>query len=210
MSYLWACYYNEEEAGVPHFAAFFEDQAEVKREYAKQFLRYLRRRQGKICLPVIKRPDIDNWGTGIQAIESALQLENSLNKLLQDLKALASEKSETDLIHFIGKFLDKQKRNIGYLEYQLNYQKELEKQDQQEGQLQEPAEASGNLQIDDSEICNSNNKYERKRRVQGENNWCGVFVEAVREKGVEMKHNLFLEYFDMEQLKTRDAHHQFP
>ncbi|XP_036772446.2 ferritin heavy chain B-like [Manis pentadactyla] len=137
-----ACYYNEEEAGVPHFAAFFEDQAEVKREYAKQFLRYLRRHQGKICLPVIKRPDIDNWGTGIQAIESALQLENTLNKLLQDLKALASEKSETDLIHFIGKFLDKQKRNIGYLEYQLNYQKELEKQDQQEGQLQEPAEAS--------------------------------------------------------------------
>ncbi|KAI5134925.1 Type 2 Lactosamine Alpha-2,3-Sialyltransferase [Manis pentadactyla] len=158
--YLKACYYNEEEAGVPHFAAFFEDQAEVKREYAKQFLRYLRRHQGKICLPVIK------------------------------------------LIHFIGKFLDKQKRNIGYLEYQLNYQKELEKQDQQEGQLQEPAEASGNLQIDDSEICNSNNKYKRKRRVQGENNCCGVFVDAVREKGVEMKHNLFLEYFDMEQLKT--------
>lgn len=65
-----------------------------------------------------------------------------------------------------------------------------------------PFSPTGNLQIDDSEICNSNNKYERKRRVQGENNWCGVFVEAVREKGVEMKHNLFLEYFDMEQLKT--------
>ncbi|KAK2491738.1 hypothetical protein MC885_013309 [Smutsia gigantea] len=92
-----ACYYNEEEAGVPHFAAFFEDQAEVKREYAKQFLRYLRRHQGKICLPVIKRPDIDNWGTSIQAIESALQLEITLNKLLQDLKSLASEKRETDV-----------------------------------------------------------------------------------------------------------------
>lgn len=37
-----------------HFAAFFEDQAEVKREHAKQFLRYLRKHEGKICLPVIK------------------------------------------------------------------------------------------------------------------------------------------------------------
>ncbi|GAB5576374.1 ferritin heavy chain-like [Prionailurus iriomotensis] len=41
-------------------------------------------------------PDIDNWGTGIQAIESALQLENTLNKLLQDLMNLASQNSETD------------------------------------------------------------------------------------------------------------------
>lgn len=31
-------YYNEDK-GAPLFAAFFEDQAEVKREQAKQFLR---------------------------------------------------------------------------------------------------------------------------------------------------------------------------
>lgn len=41
--------------GEPLFAAFFKDQAEVKREHAKQLLRYLRKCEGKICLLVIKR-----------------------------------------------------------------------------------------------------------------------------------------------------------
>lgn len=59
----------------------------------------------KLCLrwesdspvPLQQRPDIDNWGTGLQALESALELENTLNKLLQDLKTLASENHETDV-----------------------------------------------------------------------------------------------------------------
>ncbi|XP_027622242.1 ferritin, heavy subunit-like [Tupaia chinensis] len=91
-----ACYYDEE-IGMPSFVTFFKEQAEVKREHAKQFLRYLRKREGIICLPTIKRPDIDNWGSGRQALESALQLENELSKVLQDLKISASENSERDV-----------------------------------------------------------------------------------------------------------------
>ncbi|XP_040340954.1 soma ferritin-like [Herpailurus yagouaroundi] len=90
-------YYYDEETEAPLYLPFFEDQIEVKKEHAKQFITYLREHRSKICLPVIKRPDIDNWGTGIQAIESALQLENTLNKLLQDLMNLASQNSETDV-----------------------------------------------------------------------------------------------------------------
>ncbi|KAF5923899.1 hypothetical protein HPG69_010328 [Diceros bicornis minor] len=137
-----ACYYSGE-TREPPFATFFEDQAEVKREHAKQFLKYLRKRESKICLPVIKRPDIDNWGTGVQALESALELENTLNKLLQDLKTLASEKHDSDLLHFLGRFLDKQKRNIRYLENQVGYQKELETLAQEESLSEKPAETSG-------------------------------------------------------------------
>ena len=56
-AYLSMACYHTEDMGAPLFAAFFEDQAEGKREHGKQFLRYLRRHEGKICLPVIKRPD---------------------------------------------------------------------------------------------------------------------------------------------------------
>nr|KAF6500949.1 hypothetical protein HJG59_007972 [Molossus molossus] len=82
------CYYSKD-MGAPLFAAFFEDQAEVKREHAKQFLRYLRKHESKICPPVIERPDIDNWGAGVQALESALELENKLTNLLLNLKTMA-------------------------------------------------------------------------------------------------------------------------
>lgn len=40
---------------------------------------------------------MDNWGTGVQAVEAALKLENHLEKLLEDLKKLASEKKETNV-----------------------------------------------------------------------------------------------------------------
>ncbi|XP_036106632.1 ferritin, heavy subunit-like [Molossus molossus] len=138
-----ACYYNQD-TGAPLFAAFFEDQAEVKREHAKQFLRYLRKRESKICLPVIKRPDIDNWGTGIQALECALELENKVTNLLQNLKTtMASANKEINLLHFMGKHLDKQKGNTNYLEQQLGYHKGLEKQAQEEDPFKKPAQVSG-------------------------------------------------------------------
>ncbi|XP_036114720.1 ferritin, heavy subunit-like [Molossus molossus] len=139
-----ACYYNED-TGAPLFAAFFEDQAEVNREHAKQFLRYLRKCDSKICLLVMKRPDTNNWGTGVQyKLWSLLWgLENKLTNLLLDLKTMASANEETDLLHFMGKFLDKQKRNTSYLEHQLVYHKGLEKQAQEEDLFKKPAQVSG-------------------------------------------------------------------
>nr|KAF6477965.1 hypothetical protein HJG59_010857 [Molossus molossus] len=89
------------------------------------------------------RPDIDNWGTGIQALESALELENKLTNLLQNLKTMASANEETDLLHFMGKYLDKQKRNTNYLEQQLAYHKRLEQQAQEEDPFKKPAQVSG-------------------------------------------------------------------
>ncbi|KAF6119892.1 hypothetical protein HJG60_010275 [Phyllostomus discolor] len=90
------------------------------------------------------RPTIDNWATGVKALESALEMEKELTKLLQDLKNNAYEKSEKDLVRFLGKYLDKQKRNTSYLEHQIVYHKHEEKKAQQkEDPLKKPAEVSG-------------------------------------------------------------------
>ncbi|TEA29167.1 hypothetical protein DBR06_SOUSAS40110001, partial [Sousa chinensis] len=48
-----------------------------------------------------------------------------------DLKILSSENSKTDLLGFMGDFLDKEMKNADYLEYHLDYQKELEEVAQQ-------------------------------------------------------------------------------
>ncbi|XP_040477071.1 soma ferritin-like isoform X1 [Ursus maritimus] len=136
------CYYDEE-SDVPVYIPFFQDQAEVKRQQAKQFIKYLKERQSKVCLPVTKRPDVESWGTDLQAIVIALELEKALHKHLQDLKSLASKNSETDLLEFLKKFLDKQKRNIKYLEYQHSYQKDLERLTAMEGSSEQLAAASG-------------------------------------------------------------------
>lgn len=57
----------------------------------------------KLCLeyksdspvPLQQRPDIDNWGSGLQALKSAVELENTLTNVLQDLKITATEDNET-------------------------------------------------------------------------------------------------------------------
>ncbi|XP_054337504.1 soma ferritin-like [Pongo pygmaeus] len=124
---------------MPPFAKFFSEQAELKREHAKQFLRYLRKREGIICLPVIKRPNIDNWGNGLQALKFAVQLENTLTNVLQDLKITATKDDETGLIDFVKEFIDKQTASIAFLEY---HQKLLEESLQQKGLSEKSAESA--------------------------------------------------------------------
>ncbi|XP_032200476.1 soma ferritin-like [Mustela erminea] len=120
------CYYDED-SDAPVYVPFFQDQAVVKREHAKQFIKYLKNRQSIVCLPVTKRPDAEYWGTDREAIVIALEVERNLYKHLQELKNSASKNREIDLLEFVKIFLNKQKRNIRYLQYQLSYQEELER-----------------------------------------------------------------------------------
>ncbi|KAK1343827.1 hypothetical protein QTO34_014381 [Cnephaeus nilssonii] len=110
-----------DESVQPSFATFFEDQANVKRENGKEFLEYLGKCGNKICLPVFKRPEIDYWGTGLSALECALELEDQLTKLLMDLKTTASAKKERDVLEFTGKYLKGQKKSTKNLQIKIGY-----------------------------------------------------------------------------------------
>ncbi|KAF5926585.1 hypothetical protein HPG69_001214, partial [Diceros bicornis minor] len=59
-----------------------------------------------------------------------------------DLKSLASENSETNLLDFLGEFLGKQMKNVDCLEYQIADEKEIEELVQWEDLFEKPAEAS--------------------------------------------------------------------
>ena len=74
-----------------------------------------------------KRPDVEYWGTDLQAIVIALEVEKKFYKHLQELKSLSSKNSESDFLEFMKKLLGKQKRNIRYLQYQHSYQEALER-----------------------------------------------------------------------------------
>nr|KAF6378135.1 hypothetical protein mMyoMyo1_005359 [Myotis myotis] len=131
-AYLSMAYNSIDESVQPCFATFFEDQADMKRENGKEFLEYLGKRGNKICLPVFKRPEIENWGTGLRALECALDLEDRLTTLLLDLKTTASANKERDVLEFIGKYLKEQKRSTKNLQTKLKYCKEIENQAQKE------------------------------------------------------------------------------
>lgn len=82
-----------------------DEHAEVEREQAIQFLKYLRTCEGFVCLPVIKTSG-DHWA--MQILMFAMQLENELCRILQNLRTTASEIGENYLFDFVGMFLEEQ------------------------------------------------------------------------------------------------------
>ena len=104
-----AFYFDRHEVALPGFSHFFAENSKEEREHAEKFMSYLNKRGGKIVLQDVKRPDRDEWGTGLEALEMALELEFDVNQSLLTLHALASRHSDAHLTDFLeGEFLDEQ------------------------------------------------------------------------------------------------------
>ncbi|XP_008048180.1 ferritin, mitochondrial-like [Carlito syrichta] len=58
-------------------------------------------RGGRICQRDIKKPDQDDWESGLHAMECALLLEKNGNQSLLELHTLASDKGDPHLCDFL-------------------------------------------------------------------------------------------------------------
>uniref|UniRef100_A0AAX7U4Y8 Ferritin n=1 Tax=Astatotilapia calliptera TaxID=8154 RepID=A0AAX7U4Y8_ASTCA len=76
-------------------------------------LKLQNQRGGRIFLQDVKKPDRDEWGSGVEALECALQLEKSVNQSLLDLHKLCSEHNDPHMCDFIeNHYLDEQVKSI--------------------------------------------------------------------------------------------------
>merc|ERR1719187_1745725 len=55
-----------------------------------------------------KKPERDEWGTGLDGMKAALELEKQVNQSIIDLHALAGEKADGQMTHFLDDFLEEQ------------------------------------------------------------------------------------------------------
>lgn len=111
-----AYYFERDDKSLPNFANFFSKQSKEEREHAEKLMTLQNERGGRIFLQDIRKPDRDEWGSGLEALECALQLEKSVNQSLLDLQKLASEHSDPHLCDFIEThFLDEQVKSIKQL-----------------------------------------------------------------------------------------------
>ena len=63
-------------------------------EHAKLFMRFQNDRGGRIAFEDIKKPPKDDWGSGLNAMETVLELEKTVNQALLDLHKLADKHSD--------------------------------------------------------------------------------------------------------------------
>ena len=104
-----AYYFDRDDIALPGFSAFFSHNSEEEREHAEKLMKYLNKRGGRVTYSDIKRPEKDEWGTGLDALQAALDLEKKVNQSLLDIHALATEKNDPHLTDFLeGEYLDEQ------------------------------------------------------------------------------------------------------
>lgn len=108
-----AFYFDRDDVSLPGFAKFFRKSSEEEREHAEKFMAYQNKRGGRIVLQDIKKPERDEWGTALEAMQVTLQLEKSVNQSLLDLHKVASNHDDAQMCDFLEtEYLEEQVKAI--------------------------------------------------------------------------------------------------
>ncbi|KAM9860789.1 ferritin, heavy subunit [Aulostomus maculatus] len=109
-------YFDRDDKALPNFAKFFREQSLEEREHAEKLMKLQNMRGGRIFLQDVRKPERDEWGSGVEALDCALQLEKNVNISLLDLHKLCSDHNDPHLCDFIEThFLDEQVKSIKIL-----------------------------------------------------------------------------------------------
>lgn len=87
-------YFEREDVALQGFARYFRKASDEKMEHAKELMKFQNDRGGRIVLGDIKKPAKDEWGSGLDAMEAALDLETTLNQALLDLHKIADKHND--------------------------------------------------------------------------------------------------------------------
>uniref|UniRef100_A0A8C9R7H4 Ferritin n=1 Tax=Scleropages formosus TaxID=113540 RepID=A0A8C9R7H4_SCLFO len=96
-----ARYFSRDDVALPGFSHFFKESSEEEREHAEKLTAFQNKRGGRIFLLDVKRPERDEWRTGLEAMRCALQLEKNVNQALLDLHKVAMENDDPHLCDFL-------------------------------------------------------------------------------------------------------------
>jgi len=96
-----AWYFDRDDIALKGFHKYFKKASEEEREHAEKLMKFQNQRGGRIVLSDIKRPDNDEWGSGLEAMEAALNLEKNVNQSLLDLHKVAENRGDDQMQDWI-------------------------------------------------------------------------------------------------------------
>ena len=104
-----AYYFDRDDVAHKGFHKFFKESSEEEREHAEKLMKYQNKRGGRVVLQDIPKPEKDEWGTGLDAFTTALNLEKSVNEALLGLHKVADTHNDAQMMDFLeGEFLKEQ------------------------------------------------------------------------------------------------------
>ncbi|KAL9965848.1 hypothetical protein ACROYT_G029702 [Oculina patagonica] len=107
-----AYHFDRDDVALPGFHKFMMKQSNEEREHAQKLMKYQNQRGGRVVLQDIKKPERDEWGTGLEACQAALDLEKHVNQALLDLHKVADTHNDPQMSDFIEDYLNEQVESI--------------------------------------------------------------------------------------------------
>jgi len=103
-SYVYASmanYFDRDDVALPGFHKFFKKSSDDEREHAQKFMKYQNKRGGRVVFKDIQKPAKDEWGSPLEALQAALELEKAVNQSLLELHAVAARNNDPHMTDFI-------------------------------------------------------------------------------------------------------------
>merc|ERR1711978_215285 len=102
-------FFNRDDQALHGFASHFAKESGEERAHGMKLMEYQTKRGGKVVFQDIAKPSSSEWGTPLQAMEAALELEKTVNHSLLDLHKASDGKGDAHLCDFLeAEFLGEQ------------------------------------------------------------------------------------------------------
>lgn len=109
-------YFDRDDVALKGFAKFFKKQSDEEREHAEKLMKFQNMRGGRIVLQDVKAPERLEYGRGVDAVQTALELEKHVNQSLLDLHGVASRHADPHMADFLeSHYLGEQVESIKQL-----------------------------------------------------------------------------------------------
>ncbi|XP_028401569.1 soma ferritin-like [Dendronephthya gigantea] len=96
-----AYHFDRDDVALKGFHKYFKKASDEEREHAEKLMQFQNRRGGRIVLKDIKKPEKDEWGSGLDAMKTALSLEKTVNEALFQLHEVAVTNKDDEMADFI-------------------------------------------------------------------------------------------------------------
>merc|ERR1712172_213054 len=106
-------YFNRDGQALHGFAAHFKTESGEERAHGMKLMEYQTKRGGRVVFQDVAKPTTMEWGTPLEAMEAALELEKTVNQSLLDLHKVAGDKGDGHLCDFLeSEYLGEQVEGI--------------------------------------------------------------------------------------------------
>jgi len=108
-----ASYFARDDVALNGFASHFRTESDEERNHGIKLMEYQSKRGGKVVFQDISKPSCMEWGSPLEAMEAALELEKTVNQSLLDIHKISDEKGDAHFCDFLeAEYLGEQVEGI--------------------------------------------------------------------------------------------------